>query len=248
MKFGMICFQVPVPECYLARSRDQDALRQSAKSSPCCLIQGLTDLVILEDLAGEGFETCLPPFDGAHLKLAIKALAHLHGLSVYLNRRGSSHNLSVPQSFPTLVPETFYSKRSNPTFYTQVQLALQIFSAVGPLLNQDMLVPGKDVSKVVRLMMSSLWDILEDIMKASADHVNAICVVACDPDNFVFSSDDKRNPTACKILKFNHAKYTRPMTDFVSLIYNCSRAGFSSDEYQHLVDYYHEEFLGTFNK
>lgn len=239
---------MPVPECYLARSKDQDALRQSAKTSPCCLIQGLTDLVVLEDLLAEGLETCLPPYDNAHLKLAIKALAHVHALSVYLNRRGSSHNLSIPQSFPALVPETFYSKRFNPTFYTQVQLAIQIFSAVGPLVNQEMLVPSKDVSQVVRLMMTSLWDVLENTMKASANHLNALCVVDCDPDNFVFSYDERRNPTSCKIVKFNQAKYTRPITDLATLIYNCSRAGLSSDEYQHLMDFYHGEFLATFNK
>ncbi|CAB3380140.1 Hypothetical predicted protein [Cloeon dipterum] len=240
--------KVPVPDCFLARSHDDEALRQSAKSSPCCVVKGSTDLIIIEDLINEGYEPCQPPYDMVHLELAIKSLAHLHGLSVYLNRRGNNHNLSIPQCFPSLVPETFFSKRYNPVLYSQFQMATHIFSAVGPMLNQEMLVPGKDVVPVVRLLMSGLWEVVEDVMKASATHINALCVVDCDAANFLFSYDDRRVPIACKISKFRNAKFTRPITDFVSLIYNCSMGGFSSDQYQHLCDVYHDDFVNTFKK
>lgn len=236
--------ELPIPDCYLAKSNDK-TLYHCTQSSPCCFLTGNVDILVLEDITKEGYQPLNSYFDKAHLKLAIKSLAQLHGMSVILNRRGSSHNKSLTQIFPVLTEETYHNKQVNTQWYEQFTSALEIFSAIGPVMDEEVLLSGRDLSKCVSVMMKELWDILEDTLKPSTTHVNALCLTYCDLNSFTFSYNDQKIPVSCKIIDYQNIKFSRPVIDLVQLLYNCTQNDLQHDSLDHFIDYYHDTLLET---
>jgi hypothetical protein len=241
--------ELPFPHCYLAKSKDQSMHCCNAKhASPCCFLPGSADILLVEDVTRVGCFKLTKEFSLAHVKLAVRSLAKLHAMSVELNRRGLSHGCTLAQTFPSLTEETMYSKHFNIDWHTKFTAGMQIFSAIGPLMDNEILLPGKDISPVVSVMMKDLWGLLKEILQPHAEHLNALCLTECDIKSFSFSNDDQHSVRSCKIIEFQHIKYSRPAVDLVNLLYNCTSPDIRSQNWKYLLEIYHEEFHQVISK
>ncbi|XP_059474876.1 uncharacterized protein LOC132196331 [Neocloeon triangulifer] len=232
-------------DCYLAQSQDHETLQQAPKYLPYSLTKGSTDLLALE--YSDGFKSTTAPFDDPHLRLSIKALAQLHGLSKFLDVHQDDYRLTFLECFPTLVTNTYFNARFNPEFYSQVQMAVQIMTAILPLLGEGFLAADRVGQKALKVLRNELWEAMEEASKSTTVNKNTLCLVDCYPDNFVFLYD-KSGPVTCKMKRMKNVNLTSPSTDLVSLLYNCTVAGFAPDELQRLMEVYYEEFQTTFLK
>ncbi|CAB3380371.1 Hypothetical predicted protein [Cloeon dipterum] len=247
--------QSPVPRSYLTRGhcevpkhRNPSMPFHKGAPEPGCDVSA-PSVLILQDLSVDGFRPAhqQPEMDYRHCSAALRALAVLHGSSAVVDRsdpklkRGSY----LKTAFPFLVPDRCMTA-SQESLYER---GMRMIGALGPHMEPQHLLPGRDVSKVVRFLQRHLHRLIEDILTPHPEQLNTLCHTNCmSASNLQFIQDQRHRPVQCKLIGLGQVRYCRPAVDIALILFCAADREVRASKVSLLVEVYREEFNNTLEK
>jgi Ecdysteroid kinase-like family len=105
-------------------------------------------------------------------------------------------------------------------FENLYERGMRVIGALGPHMEPQHLLPGRDVSKVVRFLQRHLYRLLEDILTPHPEHFNTLCHTnLLDGSNLLFVLDQRHRPVQCRLVGLGQVRYCRPAVDLALVLY-----------------------------
>jgi hypothetical protein len=200
----------------------------------------------LQDLRQEGIKKAYiqKEMDYQHCASALRALAQFHAISAVIDRsdpklkRGSY----LTTAFPFLIPQQeMFSETEK--LYDQ---GMKIIAALGPHMDPKILLPERDVPKIVFFLKRNLHCLMVDILKPHQTQLNTLCHANCkNVSNFMFTQDQKHRPGLCKLIGLSQVRYCRPAVDLSIVLYCAADREVRKSKSHILLEAYREEFNKT---
>jgi hypothetical protein len=209
-------------------------------------VANATPLLITQNLTQDGFHSIssTKEMNYQQCAAALCALATFHAASTVLDRtdpklkRGSY----LLTAFPFLVPEQGMFKQTEMIF----DEGMKIIGQLGPHIDPQQLLPGRDVAKVVSFMHRNLHTLLVNILKPHPTQLNTLCHTNCtNGSNFFFLQDPKNRGTICKLIGLSQVRYCRPAVDLALILFCAANQDVRSTKVDILLEVYREQFNKT---
>lgn len=204
------------------------------KNIPECFLGLEDDVIVLEDMAHNGFEMTdkLKPFDLEHCRILMRMLAKFHAKSLIFEE---VYQKNLHDEFSHCMQETLWplkEGRAKAMFDAAVKGTISVIDLM-PGLDQEQ--RAKFKAKVEELCEDHAGKLLP-----STKHKNVLCHGDLWANNILFKYDDDEKPVECCLIDFQLARYNPPAHDVLCFLQFTTMRQLREDHCDELFKIYHE--------
>ncbi|XP_055598309.1 uncharacterized protein LOC129747915 [Uranotaenia lowii] len=208
------------------------------------------DLLIMEDLQGQGFKT-MPygqDFDKEHMLLMLDCMAQMHACSLNLEYNRMGGEKLEPQFSPILFEGTI--KRDNTWFEVGLKAIQQA------ALSYSKYSENIEYRKVIQEEMMSRMDKVYDLVQPTDRYQCVINHRDLWYGNMMFQfakgskdeSVDYTKPTSCLLIDFQLSRYLPPAVDFRCAVYLLTKRAHRDELFETYVEHYYKQLSENLSK
>ncbi|KOC60591.1 hypothetical protein WH47_08050 [Habropoda laboriosa] len=201
---------------------------------PECFLGLEDDVIVLEDMAHNGFEMTdkFKPFDFEHCTILMKTLAKFHAKSLIFEKL---YQKNLHDEYSHCMQETLWplkDGRAKKMFDAAVKGIVSLIDLI-PNLNEEQRKTFK--SKVAEMCADHANKLLP-----SLKHKNVLCHGDLWANNILFKYDADEKPVECCFIDFQLARYNPPAHDILCFLQFTTTRRFREEHSEKLFKIYHE--------